>query len=200
MLRMHCVQLCYNVSDIAMEDMLHEVESVRRLSGIRLEKVADERRSLNVRHLLERHGLVQVLFETIKEHLAEQGLMLKEGTVMDGSIIAEPPATKNRKRERDWEMKQSKKWNQWRLGMKLHIGVDDPGVLVHSLAPSAAKVHDLISSERVLPGEEVGVLGDGGYQGIEKSEARQDRKVAWPIAMCPGQYRKLAGEQLERLM
>ena len=105
MLRVHCVQLFYNVSDPAMEDMLYEIESVRRFTGIRLEKVPDETTILNFRHLLERHGLGKVLFETIKEHLAEEGLVLKEGTIMDASIIASPASRQNRKRERDPEMK-----------------------------------------------------------------------------------------------
>ena len=115
-LRVHCVQLFYNLSDPAMEDMLYEVESVRRFTGIRLNKVPDETTILNFRHLLERHGLGRVLFESIKEHLAEQGLMLKEGTILDASIIAAPPSTKNRTRERDPEMKQTRKGNQWSFG------------------------------------------------------------------------------------
>ncbi|SAY38370.1 Mobile element protein [Candidatus Synechococcus spongiarum] len=155
MLRMHCVQLCYNVSDPGMEDMLYRVESVRHFSGIRLEKVSDETMILNFRHLLERQGLGRVLFEIIKEYLAEQGLMLKKGAVMDASIIAVPSSTKNRKRERDSEMKQTKKRNQWHFGMKLYIGVDDQSGLVHSLASTAANVHDMIASERLLHGEEV---------------------------------------------
>ena len=161
-LRVHCVQLFYNLSDAAMEDMLYEVESVRRFTGIRLNKVPDETTILNFRHLLERHGLGRVLFESIKEHLAEQGLMLKEGTILDASIIAAPPSTKNRTREGDPEMKQTKKGNQWSFGMKLHIGVDAQSGLVHSLATTSAKMHDLRASEQLLHGEEVRLWGDAG--------------------------------------
>ena len=78
MLRVHCVQLFYNLSDPAMEDMLYEIESVRHFTGISLSKVPDETTILNFRHLLERHGLGQVVFESIKDHLSEAGLMLKE--------------------------------------------------------------------------------------------------------------------------
>ncbi len=106
MLRVHCVQLFYNLSDRATEDMLYEIESVRRFTGISLSKVPDETTILNFRHLLERHGLGQVLFESIKEHLSEEGLILKEGTIVDASIIEAPTSTKNRKREREPEMKQ----------------------------------------------------------------------------------------------
>ena len=161
-LRVHCVQLFYNLSDAAMEDMLYEVGSVRRFTGIRLNKVPDETTILNFRHLLERHGLGRVLFESIKEHLAEQGLMLKEGTILDASIIAAPPSTKNRTREGDPEMKQTKKGNQWSFGMKLHIGVDAQSGLVHGLATTSAKVHDLRVSEQLLHGEEVRLWGDAG--------------------------------------
>ena len=83
MLPVHCVQIFYNLSDPAMEDMLYEIERVRRFTGISLSKVPDETTILNFRHLLERHGLGQVLFESIKEHLSEAGLMLKEGTIFD---------------------------------------------------------------------------------------------------------------------
>ena len=106
MLRVHCVQLFYSLSDPATEDMLYGIERVRRFTGISPKKVPDETTILNFRHLLERHGLGQVLFESIKEHLSEEGLILKEGTIVDASIIEAPTSTKNRKREREPEMKQ----------------------------------------------------------------------------------------------
>ena len=179
MLRVHCVQLFYNASDPEMEDMLYEIESVRCFTGIRLEKVPDETTILNCHHLLERHGLGKVLFETIKEHLAEEGLVLKEGTIMDASIIAAPVSRKNRKRERDPEMKQTKKGNQWHCGMKLHSGVDAQTGVAHSLATTAANMHDLVPSEELLHAEEERVWGDAGYQGVEKREGHKDR-AKWP--------------------
>ena len=200
MLRVHCVQLFYNLSDPATQDMLYEIERVRRFTGISLSKVPDETTILNFRHLLERHGLRQVLFESIKDHLSEAGLMLKEGTIVDASIIEAPSSTKNRKRERDPEMKQTSKGNQWHFGMKLHVGVDDQSGLVHSLATTSAKVHDLRASEELLHGEEARVWGDAGYRGIEKREAHKDRQVAWHIAMRLSQRRRLARDELERLM
>ena len=102
--------------------------------------------------------------------------------------------------ERDGEMKQSSKGKQWHFGMKLHIGVDDQTGLAHSLATTAANVHDLVPSEDLLQGEEERVRGDAGYQGIEKREGHKDRQVAWHIAMRPDQRRRLAREQLEKLM
>ena len=200
MLRVHCVQLFYNLSDPAMEDMLYEIEKVRRFTSTSLNKVPEETTILNFRHLLERHGLGQVLFESIKNHLAEEGLILKEGTIVDASIIEAPASTKNRKRERDPEMKQTRKGNQWHFGMKLHVGVDDQSGLVHSLATTSAKVHDLTASEQLLHGEEDRVWGDVGYRGMDKREAHKDRQVAWHIAIGPSQRRRLARDELERLM
>ena len=200
MLRVHCVQLFYNLSDPATEDMLYEIESVRRFAGLTLKKVPEETTILNFRHLLERHGLPPVLFESIKEHLAEAGLMLKEGTIVDASIIPAPASTKNLKRERDPEMKQTSKGNQWHFGMKLHIGVADQSGLVHSLATTSAKVDELSASEQLLHGQEARIWGDAGYGGIEKREAHEERKVAWHIAMGPSERRRVARGELERLM
>ena len=167
---------------------------IQPLTGISLSKVADETTILNFRHLLERHGLGQALFESIKEHLSEAGLMLKEGTIVDASIIEAPSSTKNRKRERDPEIKQTSQGNQWHFGMKLHVGVDDQSGLVHSLATTSANVHDLRASEELLHGEEARVWGDAGYGGMEKREAHEDRQVAWHIAIPqPGEERESAG-------
>ncbi len=128
--------------------------------------------------------------EVIREHLAEEGLILKEGRIVDASIMEAPISTKNRKRERDPEMKQTRKGNQWHLGMKLQVGVDEQSGLVHSQATTSATMHDLTASEELLHGEEVRVWGDGGYRGMEKREAHKDRQVAWQIAMRPSQRRR----------
>ena len=124
MLRIHCVQLFYNLSDPGMEDMLYEIESVRRFAGLRLAgPLPDETTILNFRHLLERHGLGRGLFEEINVHLAERGYRVRAGTIVDASIIAAPSSTKNREGARDPEMHQTKKGNEWHFGMKAHIGV-----------------------------------------------------------------------------
>ena len=143
MLRVHCVQLFYSLSDPATEDMLYGIERVGRFTGISQKKVPEERTIPNFRHLLERQGWGQVLFERIKDHLSEEGLMLKEGRIVDASIMEAPASRKKRKREREPEMKQTRKGNQWHLGMKLHVGVDDQSGLVHSLATTSATMHDL---------------------------------------------------------
>ena len=149
MLRVHCVQLFYNLSDPGMEDLLYEAESVRRFVGLKLsEALPDETTILNFRHLLERHGLGEGLLEEINAHLESQGLRLKEGTIVDASIIEAPSSTKNRAGERDPEMHQTKKGNQWHFGMKAHIGVDSQTGVVHSLTTTAANAHDVTEAHR----------------------------------------------------
>ncbi len=198
MLRIHCVQLFYNMSDPAMEDMLYEIESVRRFAGLKLAgPIPDETTILNFRHLLEKHGLGKKLFEEINRHLADQDLMLKEGTVIDASIVSAPSSTKNKKRERDPEMHQTKKGNEWFFGMKMHIGVDEKLGLVHSLATSAANVHDIAAADQLLHGKEKAVWADAGYQGIGKREEHEARKVRWHVAMKPGKRSQLDPDSKE---
>ena len=192
MLRIHCVQLCYNLSDPAMEDLLYEAESVRRFCGLTLiEAIPDESTILHFRHLLERHDLGTKLFETINAHLAKRGLRLREGTIVDASIIEAPSSTKNRRRARDPEMHQTKKGNEWHFGMKLHIGVDAGSGLVHSMRATAANVADVTEAHRLLHGEEREAYGDAGYQGVEKRPEQARAEVAWRVAMRPGLRRLL---------
>ena len=153
MLRIHCVQLFYNLSDPGMEDLLYEAESVRRFVGLSLsEALPDETTILNFRHLLERHGLGRGLLDEINAQLELQGLRLREGTIVDASIIEAPSSTKNRTGERDPEMHQTKKGNQWHFGMKMHIGVDSETGLVHSMSTTAANVHDVTEARNLLHG------------------------------------------------
>ena len=192
MLRIHCVQLFYNLSDPGMEDMLYEVESVRRFVGLRLSgQLPDETTILNFRHLLDKHELGTGLLEEINRHLESQGLRLQEGTIVDASIIAAPSSTKNRSKERDPEMRQTKKGNEWHFGMKLHIGVDSETGVVHSVSTTPANVHDVTETPRLLHGGETQVWGDAGYQGVDKRPENRGLEVEWQVAMRPGQRRKL---------
>ena len=192
MLRVHIVQLCYNLSDPAMEDLLYEAESVRRFVGLRLsELIPDESTILHFRHLLERHQLGQRLFEEIKGHLEEQGVRHREGTIVDATIIEAPSSTKNRTGQRDPEMCQVKKGNQYHFGMKLHIGVDAQTGLVHSLATTSANVHGMTQAHGLLHGGEQRVWGDAGYIGVQKREENLELAVDWQVAMRPGQRQKL---------
>lgn len=152
MLRVHCMQLFYNLSDPAMEDALYEIESMRRFAGLRLSgPLPDETTILNFRRLLENNDLCEVIFQTINQHLAEQGFFLKEGTIVDASIIEALSSTKNKTGKRDPEMHQTKKGNQWYFGMKMHIGVDDVSGAIHSLETTAANVHDITQTDKLRP-------------------------------------------------
>ncbi len=126
MLRMYVAQQCFGLSDEGIEDALYDSQAIRRFVGIDLgrEQAPDATTLLRFRHLLEKHDLTRAVFATINLHLAQQGLMLKEGTVVDATIISAPSSTKNREGKRDQEMHQTKKGNQWYFGMKAHIGID----------------------------------------------------------------------------
>ncbi len=192
MLRIHCVQLCYNLSDPAMEDLLYEAESVRRFCGLTLSgPIPDESTILHFRHLLERHQLGETLLETINAHLAGQGLRLQAGTIVDASIIAAPSSTKNQARRRDPEMHQTRKGNEWYFGMKLHIGTDAETGLTHSLSTTAANTADVTEAHRLLRGGEREAWGDAGYQGVERRPELADSEVEWRVAMRPGRRRTL---------
>lgn len=203
MLRIHCMQLFYNLSDPAMEDTLYEVESMRRFASITIDTVPDETTILNFRHLLEQYELGEKLFNKINRYLEKQGLSFKEGTIIDASIIEAPTAIKNKSGKRDPEMHQTKKGNEWHFGMKVHIGVDDVFGLIHSVKTTAANVHDIVVSHDLLHGKEQRVLGDAGYRGIEKRDEHKKRKVNWLISQRPGVRKRLKKSEpefcLERL-
>lgn len=187
MLRIHCLQLFYNLSDPMMEDSLYEIESMRRFAKLRLsDRIPDETTILNFRHLLESHGLGRKLLEEINRHLASKGCTLREGTIVDATLISAPSSTKNEDKARDPEMHQTRKGNQWYFGMKLHIGVDADTGMVHSAIGTAANEHDITQADKLLHGREQRVHGDAGYIGIHKREEHKDREVEWHIAVRPG--------------
>ena len=132
MLRIHCLQLWFNLSDPGMEQELYDSRSMLEFAGLSLSgPIPDETTILNFRHLLERHQLGTALFATINAHLAARGLQVSEGTIVDSTIISAPSSTKNRERARDPEMHQTRKGRQWFFGMKLHTGTDARTGLVH---------------------------------------------------------------------
>ena len=171
---------------------------MRRFAGLRLsEPIPDESTILYFRHLLERHQLGQGLFEEIKVHLAEQGVRLREGTIVDATIIEAPSSTKNRTGERDPEMHQVKKGNQYHFGMKLHIGVDAETGVVHSMVTTPANVHDVTQAGNLLHGGEQRVWGDAGYMGVQKRKENLGLDVDWRVAMKPGKRKLLMRGGLE---
>jgi transposase, IS5 family len=176
MLRLYFLQQWFNLSDPAVEEALYESISMRDFVGIDLglEPVPDETTVCKFRHLLERHELGRRLFEEVGRHLQAQGMKVSGGTIVDATIIAAPPSTKNASGERDPEMRQTKKGNQWYFGMKGHIGVDSKTKLIHSAVVTPANVHDSQPLPNLLHGTETRVWGDAAY--IGQREAM--RKVA----------------------
>lgn len=167
MLRIHFLQHWFNLSDPAVEEALYDSRAMRRFVGIDLgrEPVPDETTILKFRHLLEAHNLGGQLFVLIGQYLEENGLKVSTGTIVDASIINAPRSTKNREKKRDPQMHQTKKGNQWYFGMKAHLGVDSRTKLIHSVAATAANVHDSRLLPDLLHGEETRVWGDSAYTG-----------------------------------
>ncbi len=184
------------------EDALYDSQAIRRFVGIDLNREAapDATTLLTFRRLLETHQLTESLFNTINAHLAERGLLLRAGTIVDATLIAAPSSTKNQTGQRDPEMHQTKKGNQWYFGMKAHIGVDAQSGLVHNVLGTAANVSDITQAQALLHGAETDVFGDAGCQGVEKREENLELPVNWHVAMRPSKRRALPGTPLGELL
>ena len=187
MLRIHFMQQWFTLSDPAMEEALHDMPLFREFAGLGgwSDRLPDETTILRFRHLLEEHKLAPKILQTINELLRAKGLLLRAGTVVDATLIAAPSSTKNSSGERDPEMHQSKKGNQWYFGMKAHIGVGAQSGLVHTVRGTSGNVNDVVEANSLLHGDETEAFADAGYQGAHK---RPDAKssVRWNIAMRPG--------------
>ncbi len=167
MLRIYFLQHWFNLSDPAVEEALYDSVAMRAFVGIDLgrEPAPDETTVCKFRHLLEQHELGRRLFEQVGRHLQAQGLKVSSGTIVDATIISAPSSTKNQSGERDPEMHQTKKGNQWYFGMKAHVGVDSKLKLIHSVVATAANVHDSQALPQLLHGNETRVWGDSAYVG-----------------------------------
>ena len=165
MLRLYFLQQWYALADEALEDALYDSQALRQFARIDLnqQSVPDATTLLHFRHLLEQQQLTQALFAEINAMLSERGLLMRAGTIVDATIIAAPPSTKNQGKARDPEMHQTRKGNQWYFGMKAHIGVDAESGLVHSLATTSANVADINQAHALLHGDEQDVHADAGY-------------------------------------
>jgi len=174
-----------------MEEALHDVPLYRefaKLEGV-TSRLPDETTILRFRHLLEKHNLAVDMLRVVNDLLQHRGLMLRSGTAVDATLIAAPSSTKNADGERDPEMKQAKKGNNWYFGMKAHIGVDIASGLVHTVATTPANVNDLNMAGQLLHGDEEAAFGDAGYQGVHKRPEASG--PTWHVAMRPGLRRQL---------
>jgi transposase, IS5 family len=183
MLRIYCMQQWFQLSDPAMEDALYDIESMRRFAGIELsvDAVPDETTLCRFRHLLEEHELTAIIFAEIQDYLESQGLLLREGTIVDATIISAPTSTKNKEKKRDPEMSSTKKGNQWHFGMKAHVGADTKTGVVHTVVCTTASVHDSVEMEELLHGKEAEIYGDKAYVNSEKQAIFEGNGVKWNI-------------------
>lgn len=196
MLRVYFLQQWYGLADEALEDALYDSQALQGFARIDLsaEGVPDATTLLNFRRLLETHDLCRGLFTAINADLTARGLFLREGTLVDATLIAAPPSTKNQAKQRDPEMHQTKKGHQWYFGMKAHIGADRDSKLVHTVVVTAANVADIAKTAELLHGQETQVHADAGYTGVEKRAeiVALERRLDWQIACKRGTIKALA--------
>lgn len=200
MLRIYFMQQWFNLSDPATEDALYDSQSIGRFAGIDLtqDPVPDETTILKFRHLLEKHDLTAKLFEVMGGYLEEKGLLLREGTIVDATLIAAPSSTKNNEKKRDPQMTQTKKGNQWYFGMKAHTGTDPENRVVHTIVATTASVHDSQVMEDLLHGEEEAVWGDKAYADETKKTEFEERGVKWCVSKKANRGQTLSAKDKER--
>lgn len=197
MLRIYCLQQWYQLSDPGAEEALYDIQSMRAFAGLELgrDAIPDETTILNFRHLLERHDLTKAIFAAVKEHLEARGALLRGGTIVDATLIAASPSTKNKENKRDPEMRQSKKGNQWYFGMKAHIGADVESGLVHTAGVTAGSVHDAKVFADLIREDDRAVYGDKAYASEKMKRAARRAGVLWAV-----KEKAKPGQKLSRWM
>lgn len=200
MLRIYFMQHWFNLSDPGAEEALYDVEAMRRFAGIDLgrEPVPDETTICKFRHLMERKDLGDALFARVNEYLSENGLVVSRGTIVDATLIDAPSSTKNKEGKRDPEMHQTRKGKQWYFGMKAHIGVDSRTKLIHSVAVTAAHVHDSQVLEDLLHGEETRIWGGSAYSGQSEVIKTHAPKAKDFTQRKGSRYRLLSEDERQR--
>jgi len=200
MLKVHCLQQWYQLSDPGMEEAIYDRNSFQKFLRLDLisEAVPDETTILHFRHLLERHDLSKRVFEEIRGYLVERGLLMKAGTIVDATLIAAPTSTKNETNARDSEMSSTKKGNEWYFGMKSHIGVDVHSALVHTMEATTAKVHDKAKLGDLQHGEEKSLFGDKGYYDEGLKRTHRASGLFWGILDRAKRGHGLSSSQQQR--
>jgi IS5 family transposase len=175
-----------------MEEALFETVLYREYAGrTSVERIPDRVSILRFRHLLEEYQLAPQILAVLSATLADKGLLPKQGTIVDATLIAAPCSTKKKDGGRDLQMHQTKKGNQWHFGMKAHFDVDADSGLIHTVVGTAANFNDATQAGALVLSEETDVFADAGYQGVTKREEVQDIKANWHVAMRPGNRRAL---------
>src|SRR6201993_1615185 len=200
MLRVYCLQQWYSLSDPGAEEALYEIQSMRGFCHVELgrDAIPDETTILNFRHLLEAHGLTKAVFAAVAELLEARGALLRGGTIVDATLIAASPSTKNAAGQRDPEMRSSKKGNQWHFGMKAHIGVDAKSGLVHTAGVTSGSVHDAKVMDNLIREDDRAVYGDKGYASEAKRRLAAAAGVLWAVKEKAKPGSKLSASQRRR--
>jgi IS5 family transposase len=197
MLRVHLLQNWFGLSDPAMEEALYEIASMRQFARLTLtQPIPDETTILNFRRLLETNELAPEILGRVNAYLTRKKLLLKRGSIVDATIIAAPSSTKNADGERDPQMHQTKKGNQWHFGMKAHIGVDVDSGFVHTVVGTPANEADVEVVDELLHGKEEVAYGDAGYTGADKRVTR--KKLRWEIAAKRGKMQAMKEGRAKR--
>lgn len=199
LLRVYFLQQWFNLSDPGAEEALYDSAALRRFAGVDLGRAPapDETTICKFRHLLEKHELGAAMLQQVNEYLESQGIRITRGTIVDATIIHAPSSTKNAEGERDPEMHQTRKGNQWYFGLKAHIGVDSKRGIVHSLCTTAASVADASMLPDLLHGEERKVWGDAAYRG-QKEVIREAAPQAQDMTCRRTRYKNRVDEEARR--
>ncbi len=183
---MYLLHIWFNLSDPVTEDAIYDSYAMRKFAGIDFmtESVSDETTLCNFHHLPEAHGLNKLFFDAVNCVMVQTGHMMKEGTIVDATIINAPSSTKNAEKARDPEMHQTKKGNEWKFGVKCHIGVDAGSGLVHTITVTAANEHDITQTANLLREDDEVVYGDSGYLGVEKRSEIANNEHFFQVDFC----------------
>ena len=200
MLRIHILQITYNLSDPEMEDFLQENFAARRFVGLSLrDRTPDESTILLFRHFLEQNNFGQKVFSLVNANISKEGLKLVKGRIVDASFVEAPSSTKNKDNARDPEMASGKKAETWHFGMKMHVATDHVVGIVTDVAYSPANDHDVIHAREIIPDDATEVYGDSGYRGMGKREEFEDLNGAsYRIACRPGKLKKMPKDSILR--
>lgn len=199
LLKIYFLQQWFNLSDPAVEEWIYDRISFQKFLNIDLmDNVPDETTILNFRHLLEEHQLPEKIFKLVNKLLENKGLLLKEGTIVDATIISAPSSTKNKAKKRDPEMSSTKKNNNYHFGMKAHIGVDTKSGLVHSLETTTAKNSDIGQLEKLLHRKEKSIFGDKAYGRQDDKRAARRKGIFYGITDKGYSNHKLSNKQKSR--
>ncbi len=198
LLKIYFLQQWYALSDPGAEEAIYDRNSFQKFLDIDLlaDRVPDESTILHFRHLLEKHELQKKFFEVVQKVLAHKGLIMREGTILDATIIAAPSSNKNKEKKRDPEMSSTKKHNNWFFGMKAHIGVDSRSGLVHSLEGTTTKIHD--KDVALFHGQEKSKFGDKGYVKDEDKKNARAQGIFWGVLDKGKRNHALSSSQKKR--